>query len=84
MGVAMKELSDRLNDIQLKCEVLAKQFREQRFPEYLKPGNDFMGQYRILEVVSWNKIHDYDLLKYDSIFNLKMENLVKSNKHKFK
>lgn len=50
MGATLKELNERLIEITSKCEVLSLQMKQNRLPEYLKPGNLFLGQYKILEV----------------------------------
>lgn len=56
MGAAFKELNERLLEITSKCDVLSLQMRQSRLPDYLKPGNMFLGQYKILDAVPYQKM----------------------------
>ena len=43
MGFAFKELNERLADLTGKCDVLSMQMSPNRIPDYLQPGNLFLG-----------------------------------------
>lgn len=77
MGVSFKELNERLLDITQKSEVLSMQVKQNRIPEYLLPGNDFLGQFSIKEVLTYKKILSEKLMGKPSVFDKNSESLFK-------
>lgn len=69
MNLAFKDLNERLIDITAKCDVFSLQIRQDRIPEYLKPGNYFLGQYLITDIISYGNIESEKVYtQYDSVF----------------
>ena len=68
MGISFKELNERLLDITQKSEVLSIQMKHNRIPEYLDPGNHFLGQFQIKEVLTYKKILQEKLMGKPSVF----------------
>ena len=68
MNMALRELSDRLSEISMKCDTFSLQVRQHRIPEFLLEGNIFLGQYGILEAIPYSKIHKYKLMQYPTVF----------------
>jgi hypothetical protein len=69
MGISFKELNERLLDITSKCEILSLQVKQNRIPDYLQPGNHFLGQYMITEVISQKRILQDKLMGKPSVFS---------------
>ena len=69
MGYSLKELNERLLDITGKCDVLTLQLRQNRIPEYLESGNLFLGQFKIVNVMTFRKIFNERLMMMDSVFS---------------
>jgi len=68
MNLAFRELSDRLSEITSKCDVFSLQITNERLPKYLTPGNHFLGQYLITDVISFIKIEKHKLMHKNSVF----------------
>lgn len=69
MNSALKELSEKLNEITAKCDIFALQFQTSRLPHYLEPGNHFLGQYLITKVMPYYLIINQKLLSLPSVFD---------------
>ena len=70
MGFAFRELSDRLVDITFKCDGFSMQVRQNRVPDYLMPGNLFLGQYMIKDILTYRRILTEKLMSSVSVFDL--------------
>lgn len=68
MGSAFKELNERLLEITNKCDILSLQMRKNRLPDYLKAGNIFLGQYKIVDTISYQRIFMEKLMHLPSVF----------------
>lgn len=68
MTILTKELASVVEEVGAKSEHFCKQLRSYRLPEFLEPGNLFLGKYLVREVVSYNQIIDKGLLAGDSVF----------------
>ena len=69
MNLAFKDLNERLLDITSKCDVFSLQIRQDRIPEYLKPGNYFLGQYLITDIISYANIETEKVyMQSDTVF----------------
>lgn len=63
MMVTMKQFSSRLNDLRSRIDVFEIKIQNERLPQYLTPGNTFMGKFVVRKAVSYNKIFKIGLLK---------------------
>ena len=69
MNLAFKDLNERLLDITAKCDVFSLQISQDRIPDYLVPGNYFLGQYLITDIISYANIEfEKVYMEYDSVF----------------
>jgi len=53
------------------------QMKHNRIPEYLDPGNLFLGQFEIKEVLTYKKILGEKLMGKPSVFATDAENMFK-------
>ena len=63
MMITMKGFSLRLSDLKNHVDVFEIKIQKDRLPDYLSPGNTFMGKYVIRNAVSYNRIFKENLLR---------------------
>ena len=68
MNVVFKELNDRLVEVTHKCDTFSLQVIQDRLPEYLQPGNHFLGQYKIEKLLSMREISKGNMMRFSSVF----------------
>ena len=68
MNLAFKELNERLSDITSMSDNFSLNLRVNRLPQYLYPGNNFLGLFKITDVVPHTKIEAERLEQYPSVF----------------
>jgi len=69
MGTSFKELNERLLDITNKFQILELQIKQNRLPRYLAPGNLFLGQFNIVDIVPYKRIFEENLMSQKSVFD---------------
>ena len=68
MGGVFKECTKDIDNLAGKVKTFAEQVKKQHVPQYLQPGNLFLGKYLINQIMPYSFIEENKLLEQDSVF----------------